>query len=174
MIVQAASSRVPVPWRNGLGVQYEITADGPLPDGWGWRLSTADITSDVAFSSFPGVQRFFCIGTGNGVVLTIDGVEHHCGPGSITAFRGDATVDAALVDGPCCPVNLMVRDGASHRGFHVSKEGMVSTGLVAVALEGGATVSAGADPIELAALDAVICEVETTFTVLSGSVVIVS
>ena len=107
-------------------------------------------------------------------MLTIDGVKHHCGPGSITAFRGDATVDAALIDGPTCPVNLMVRDGASHRGYHVSTAGMVSTGLVAVALDGGATVSAGADPIELAPLDAVMCDVETSFTVLSGSVVIVS
>jgi hypothetical protein len=46
--------------------------------------------------------------------------------------------------------------------------------LVAVALDGGATVSAGADPIGLAPLDAVMCDVETSFTVLSGSVVIVS
>lgn len=174
MIVQSASSRTGVPWRNGLGVQYEITADGSLPDGWGWRLSTADITTDVAFSSFPGVQRYFCIGTGNGVVLTIDGVEHHCGPGSITEFRGDATVDAALIDGPSCPVNLMVRDGSAHRGYHVSKAGMVSTGLVVVALDGGATVSVEGDTIELASLDAIICEVETSFTVVSGSVVVMS
>jgi len=94
-------------------VQYEITCDGSLPDDWTWRLSTADITQDVPFSIFPGVNREFCVADGNGVVLTINGVEHRCGPGSITKFRGDDDVYARLIDGPLRALNLMVRDGAA-------------------------------------------------------------
>jgi len=76
MIVQRASERAAVPWRNGLGVQYEIACDGSLPDDWTWRLSTADITQDVPFSLFSGVTREFCVADGNGVVLNINGVDH--------------------------------------------------------------------------------------------------
>jgi environmental stress-induced protein Ves len=111
--IQRAVDRTPQPWKNGLGVQYEITCDGSLPDDWTWRLSTADITQDVPFSVFPGVNREFCVADGNGVVLTINGVEHRCEPGSITKFRGDDEVYARLIDGPMRALNLMVRDGKS-------------------------------------------------------------
>lgn len=174
MIIQRASDRPGVPWRNGLGVQYEITADGPLPDGWGWRLSTADITTNVAFSSFPGVDRFFCVGTGNGVVLTIDGVDHRCESRSVTHFRGDADIFATLIDGPMRAVNLMVRDGASHRGYHVAVAGATVTAVSVVALEGGAAVRHAGDVHDLGDLDAVICQRATTFDVVAGAVVVVS
>lgn len=111
--IQRAVDRTPQPWKNGLGVQYEIVCDGSLPDDWTWRLSTADITQDVPFSVFPGVNREFCVADGNGVVLTINGVEHRCEPGSITKFRGDDEVHARLIDGPMRALNLMVRDGAT-------------------------------------------------------------
>jgi len=174
VIIQRASDRPGVPWRNGLGVQYEITADGPLPDGWGWRLSTADITTNVAFSSFPGVDRFFCVGTGNGVVLTIDGVDHRCESRSVTHFRGDADIFATLIDGPMRAVNLMVRDGASRRGYHVAVAGATVTAVSVVALEGGAAVRLEGDSHQLGDLDAVICPGATTIEVVSGVVVAVS
>lgn len=174
MIVQRAIERPGVPWRNGLGVQYEITADGELPDGWGWRLSTADITTDVPFSSFPGVDRFFCVGTGNGVVLTIDGVDHRCAPRSVTHFRGDARIDAALIDGPMRAVNLMVRDGERHRGFHVAVAGSKVQALAVVALEGGATIRAQGEPCVLADLDAVLFDDAQSIDVVEGAVVVVS
>ena len=121
--IQRAVDRTPQPWKNGLGVQYEITCDGSLPDDWTWRLSTADITQDVPFSVFPGVNREFCVADGNGVVLTINGVEHRCEPGSITKFRGDDEVFARLIDGPMKAVNLMVRDGAVEKHLHVVRNG---------------------------------------------------
>lgn len=111
--IQRAVDRTPQPWKNGLGVQYEVVCDGSLPDDWTWRLSTADITQDVPFSIFPGVNREFCVADGNGVVLTINGVEHRCEPGSIMKFRGDDEVYATLIDGPMRALNLMVRDGAA-------------------------------------------------------------
>ena len=174
MIVQRALDRPGVPWRNGLGVQYEIAADGPLPDGWGWRLSTADITSDVPFSNFPDVDRFFCVGVGNGVVLTIDGVEHRCGPRSVTYFRGDAQVVAQLIDGPMKAINLMVRDGASHRGYHVVLGGSTVQAIAVVAIEGGAAVRIGDEVHELRDLDALIGEQVATVEVLRGAVIVVS
>jgi environmental stress-induced protein Ves len=119
MIVQRTSERAAVPWRNGLGVQYEISCDGSLPDDWTWRLSTADITQDVPFSSFPGVTREFCVADGNGVVLNINGVDHRCELGSITTFRGDDVVFATLIDGPMRALNLMVRDGSTSRSLRM-------------------------------------------------------
>jgi len=123
MIINRAADRAPQPWKNGLGVQYEITCDGSLPDDWTWRLSTADITQDVPFSVFPGVNREFCVADGNGVVLNINGVDHRCGPGSITKFRGDDVVFATLIDGPMRALNLMVRDGAEERHLHMVRPG---------------------------------------------------
>ena len=121
--IQRAVDRTPQPWKNGLGVQYEIMCDGSLPDDWTWRLSTADITQDVPFSIFPGVNREFCVADGNGVVLAINGVEHRCEPGSITKFRGDDEVYAALIDGPMKALNLMVRNGAKERHLQVVRAG---------------------------------------------------
>jgi environmental stress-induced protein Ves len=106
-----------------MGVQYEIVCDGSLPNDWTWRLSTADITQDVPFSIFPGVNREFCVADGNGVVLTINGVEYRCEPGSITKFRGDDEVYARLIDGPMRALNLMVRDGAKEKHLQVVRAG---------------------------------------------------
>ena len=117
--IQRAVDRTPQPWKNGLGVQYEIMCDGSLPDEWTWRLSTADITQDVQFSVFPGVNREFCVADGNGVVLNINGVDHRCEPGSITKFRGDDVVFATLIDGPMRALNLMMRDGVEE--IHLSQ-----------------------------------------------------
>ncbi len=121
--IQRAVDRTPQPWKNGLGVQYEITCDGSLPDDWTWRLSTADITQDVPFSVFLGVNREFCVADGNGVVLNINGVDHRCESGSITKFRGDDVVFATLIDGPMRALNLMVRDGAAEKHLQLVRIG---------------------------------------------------
>ena len=157
MIVQRAIERIGVPWRNGLGVQYEITCDGSLPDDWTWRLSTADITQDVPFSSFPGVTRDFCVADGNGVVLNINGVDHRCEPGSITKFRGGDVVAAALLDGPMRALNLMVRDGLTSRPLQIARVGQrVVRSQVIVAIMGSVSVEVANQVVELGLLDAII------------------
>jgi len=157
MIVQRASERAAVPWRNGLGVQYEIACDGSLPDDWTWRLSTADITQDVPFSSFPGVTREFCIADGNGVVLNINGVDHRCEPGSVTTFRGDDVVFATLIDGPMRALNLMVRDGSPARPLRITRVGKHIVQCQAiVAIMGPALVEVANQVVELGPLDAII------------------
>ena len=157
MIVQRAIERIGVPWRNGLGVQYEIICDGSLPDDWTWRLSTADITQDVPFSSFYGVTREFCVADGNGVVLNINGVDHHCEPGSITKFRGDDVVAAALTDGPMQALNLMLRDGSTARHLQIARVGQhIVRSQVIIAIMGSASVEVANQVVELGLLDAII------------------
>ena len=157
MIVQRATERVAVPWRNGMGVQYEIICDGLLPDDWTWRLSTADITQDVPFSSFPGVTREFCVADGNGAVLNINGIDHRCEPGSITKFRGDDVVAAALTDGPMQALNLMLRDGSTARPLQIARVGQhIVRSQVIVAIMGSASVEVANQVVELGLLDAII------------------
>ena len=171
MMVQRASERAAVPWRNGLGVQYEIACDGSLPDDWTWRLSTADITQDVPFSSFPGVTREFCVADGNGVVLNINGVDHRCEPGSVTTFRGDDVVFATLIDGPMRALNLMVRDGAKHRSLQLNPADAVVTDVsVAIAIGSISIVVSDGDETELQMLDALFTNLQNTLRVLKGIV----
>ena len=136
-----------------MGVQYEITCDGSLPDDWTWRLSTADITQNVPFSVFPGVNREFCVADGNGVVLTINGVDHRCEPGSITKFRGDDEVFATLIDGPMRALNLMVRDGAEEMHLSTRSTGQI---LAAVAVLNTAKLTLNFGEINFDVLDAVL------------------
>ena len=134
-------------------MQYEIVCDGSLPDDWTWRLSTADITQDVPFSVFPGVNREFCVADGNGVVLTINGVDHRCEPGSVTKFRGDDVVFATLIDGPMRALNLMVRDGAAEK--HLDRS-FSSSAVAVVCIGQSQKIQLDGVDSELAVLDAVI------------------
>lgn len=168
---QRATSRTPMPWRNGKGVQYEIAADGPLPEGWTWRVSTADIDQDVPFSVYPGVVRDFCVADGRGVVLTIDGVDHTCGPDSVTRFSGTADVSARLIDGPVRALNLMQLDSHDAGSWTIVREGESSSVFrVLVALGGSATVRVGTEELRLDVLDAVLDCTGATVVVVSGVV----
>jgi environmental stress-induced protein Ves len=157
--IQRAVERTPQPWKNGLGVQYEITCDGSLPDDWTWRLSTADITQDVPFSVFPGVNREFCVADGNGVVLNINGVDHRCVPGSITKFRGDDVVFATLIDGPMRALNLMVRDSAAEKHLHVFRTGGsidMSEAEAVIAITGAVKLQQNGGEVVLETLDSLV------------------
>ena len=137
-------------------MQYEITCDGTLPDDWTWRLSTADITQDVPFSVFPGVNREFCVADGNGVVLTINGVDHRCEPGSSTKFRGDDVVFAALIDGPMRALNLMVRAGGAEKHLHLVCAGGsidMSQAAAVIAVTGAVNLQQNGGQVLLETLD---------------------
>jgi environmental stress-induced protein Ves len=101
---------VPQPWRNGGGVTRELLAR-PAGDRWRVRVSVAEVASDAPFSTFAGVERWFAVLDGAGVVLTIDGAEHRCTrDGDAIAFEGAATTTCRLVDGPTRDLNLMLRE----------------------------------------------------------------
>lgn len=171
MIVQRASERTALPWRNGKGVQYEIVADGPLPDGWTWRVSTADIDQDVPFSLYSGVLRDFCVAEGNGVVLTIGDVQHRCALHSVTAFSGEDEVSAALISGPVRALNLMRVEGSTDFSWHILRAGdSTAVARVAVALADGAVVRIAGQQTELATLDAVLAVDGRVVEVVRGTV----
>lgn len=165
MIVQRASQRVGVPWRNGLGVQFEIATEA------GWRLSTADITTDVQFSVFAGFTREFCIAQGVGVNLTIDGSHHRCEAASITVFDGGADVYCSLLEGSAKALNLMVPIGERAIHLQVYNPGEVIDRQLAIVAIGGPAFlqSTSGGGIELDLLDSVL-GADGAFTVIQGAV----
>jgi len=81
----------------------------PRGDAWQVRVSVADVSANGPFSRFPGVQRWFAVLDGAGVVLTIGSTEHRLDTGSDAfPFRGDVAVRCRLVDGPTRDLNLML------------------------------------------------------------------
>jgi environmental stress-induced protein Ves len=87
LIVLAATP--PQPWRNGGGVTRELLA-WPAGGQWQVRVSVAEIETDGPFSPFPGIERWFAVLEGGGVLLTIAGAEHRCRAGDPPlSFSGD-------------------------------------------------------------------------------------
>lgn len=132
-----------VPWANGLGTTA-VVARVPDTDDWAWRLSIADVVSDGPFSSLPGVERWIAVVSGAGMVLTVDGADHHVTPVSGSfAFDGGAATTCRLVDGPVEDLNLMVRRGRARGSLEVVADGVAIRldGLAAcVVLEGSAII----------------------------------
>ncbi len=110
--VVEAQSVLPQPWRNGGGQTRELLA-WPGGADWHLRISRADIASDGPFSAFPGVERWFAVLEGAGVVLTLEGAEHTLRPGTEPfCFAGVAAPGCRLLDGPTQDLNLMIRRGS--------------------------------------------------------------
>jgi environmental stress-induced protein Ves len=105
-------------WRNGGGQTRELLA---WPDAANWRLriSRADIASDGPFSAFTGVQRWFVVLSGNGVVLHLPTADGHTSDHTLLPdhaplhFDGGLAPGCSLVDGATQDLNLMVRGGQS-------------------------------------------------------------
>lgn len=106
-----ANHVAPQPWRNGGGQTRELLA-WPGTEHWQIRVSRADIAADGPFSEFAGVQRWFAVLEGAGVVLQF--ADHaqtlRCGDAPL-AFDGASAPGCTLIDGPTQDLNLMVRGG---------------------------------------------------------------
>jgi len=99
-------------WRNGGGSTRELLA-WPAGADWRLRLSLADITADGPFSAFPGVQRWFAVTGGAGVVLMLADGERRLTPhGEPICFDGAEAPECRLVEGATRDLNLMLRHGA--------------------------------------------------------------
>ncbi|WP_455914028.1 HutD/Ves family protein [Pseudomonas syringae] len=98
-----------MPWKNGGGSTEEITRDaGEGLEGFGWRLSIADIAESGGFSVFSGYQRIITVLQGAGMTLTIDGKDSEpLLPSDPFAFSGDSAVSCTLLDGPIRDFNLI-------------------------------------------------------------------
>ncbi|WP_024644999.1 HutD family protein [Pseudomonas syringae] len=103
-----------MPWKNGGGSTEEIARDaGQNLDGFGWRLSIADIETSGGFSVFAGYQRIITVLQGAGMTLTVDGIPSRpLLPSDPFAFSGDSEVSCSLLDGPIRDFNLIY---APHR-----------------------------------------------------------
>lgn len=98
----------PQPWRNGGGTTHELLAWPPGAPAWRVRVSVARIDADGPFSRFDGIQRWFTVLDGAGVVLLRPG-----GPMPLTltseplGFDGGEAPGCQLIAGPTRDLNLM-------------------------------------------------------------------
>jgi len=118
-LLDPATARA-MPWKNGGGstVELAISPVGAGLEDFAWRISTAQVAVDGAFSSFPGADRSLAVLAGNGLRLQReDGrVETLHSDGAIAVFGGEETISAQLLDGPITDLNLMTRRGLwTHR-----------------------------------------------------------
>ncbi len=103
----------PTPWRNGGGTTRELLA-WPQAQDWQWRASVAEISKTGAFSSFPGVQRWFAVLSGDGVRLAVDGQMHELhNMDPPLCFDGAAQTCCELLGCATQDFNLMVQGSAS-------------------------------------------------------------
>ena len=107
-----APTIAPQPWRNGGGQTRELLVWPPGPD-WLVRISRADIESDGPFSAFPGVERWFTVLDGAGVVLQFGDDERVLKSGDAPlVFDGATAPGCRLLNGPTQDLNLMIRQGS--------------------------------------------------------------
>ncbi|SCZ34791.1 MULTISPECIES: HutD family protein [unclassified Pseudomonas] len=98
-----------MPWKNGGGSTEEITRDaGTGLEGFGWRLSIADIGESGGFSTFAGYERVISVLQGSGMTLNVDGqATRPLHPLDPFAFSGESHVFCTLLGGPIRDFNLI-------------------------------------------------------------------
>ena len=98
------------PWRNGGGSTRVLLA-WPRGDDWRVRISVAHIDADEPFSAFGGVERWFAVLDGAGVVLTFADGERRLAPADDPQrFDGAAAPGCRLIAGATNDLNLMLRE----------------------------------------------------------------
>ncbi len=113
----------PQPWRNGGGSTQELLA-WPGTGDWQCRISVARIDSNGPFSAFPGVERWFTVLSGEGVVLHLNGQRTLLTEGSEPLrFEGAAAPGCHLLDGPTQDLNLMIRSDSGRGALRVARPG---------------------------------------------------
>ena len=99
-------------WRNGGGVTHELLA-WPRGQDWLLRVSVATIDRSGPFSPFPGVQRWFTVLDGAGVMLDLAAGATPLTVGSEPVhFEGEQAPVCKLLHGPTRDLNLMSRRDA--------------------------------------------------------------
>lgn len=107
----ALDAQPPQPWRNGGGITRELLA-WPTAADWRVRLSVADVQAAGPFSRFDGIERWFAVLEGDGVVLRSDFGSHRLTADSEPLrFEGGLAMDCTLLGGATRDFNLMARPG---------------------------------------------------------------
>lgn len=100
-------------WDNGGGWTRDLVDDATASADWRWRLSLADIDADGPFSEMPGIERWFAVTEGAGVVLDFGGTAMEVRPlDPPLVFEGSPAPQCRLLGGPVRALNLMLRHGA--------------------------------------------------------------
>lgn len=186
-VIRAAERRV-MPWKNGGGTTTEIAVfpEGASLNDFDWRISTAHVAGDGAFSSFPGVDRTLAVLAGDGIRLAFaDREAVTLARGSQPfAFDADRAVAGELVAGPIDDLNIMSRRGRwRHEVQRLAAPGPhaleIDAGLlVLVACAGVWEVKAGRGIASLASSDSVILDgpesVELSTTEADGELFAIS
>lgn len=104
-------SLIATPWKNGGGVTRQIACVPPDADigHFDWRISTAQVAQDGAFSRFDGVDRRLYVLDGAGLALRFGDGVRQLRTGEHIDFAGEADVFGGLIDGPVSDLNIMVR-----------------------------------------------------------------
>jgi uncharacterized protein len=108
----------PQPWRNGGGLTRELLA-WPVVDDWQLRISVAEIQRDGPFSACPGIERWFAVVDGAGVVLRFGSERRllECGAAPLR-FRGEDAPQCELLAGATRDLNLMLRREHGRGAMH--------------------------------------------------------
>ncbi|MHA7179608.1 HutD/Ves family protein [Arthrobacter sp. MDB2-24] len=124
-------------WANGGGVTYEVLKAPPGSgySGFDWRLSVAEVVQDGAFSSLPGVDRTFVMGSGGLLRMSIDGESRDLELGALAVFPGEADVRVEVLEGPTRNLNLMTRRAVCEGAVEVQR----ASGTLRVGGTGGPT-----------------------------------
>jgi environmental stress-induced protein Ves len=101
-----------LPWKNGGGATVELAVDPPGAgfDGFGWRVSAAEIRESGPFSRFDGVDRTLALLDGEGLALDFgDRTLEASREGEPVAFRGEEPVIGRPLGGFVRDLNVMTR-----------------------------------------------------------------
>jgi environmental stress-induced protein Ves len=113
----------PQRWKNGGGLTRELLA-WPSHGDWALRISVADIRADGPFSPFPGIDRWFAVLQGAGVVLALpEGKRSAEALDEPLVFRGEAAPMCELLDGMTRDLNLMIRRDAGSGAMQLARAG---------------------------------------------------
>ncbi|WP_394779992.1 HutD family protein [Undibacterium sp.] len=115
-----AGDCVSMPWKNGGGTTTELVVwpEGAGLDSFGWRISSAVVSSSGPFSRFDGIDRSLAVLQHGVLSLIVDGGEEFSltGDSEPFCFRGEQKIDAFCSQGSIADLNVMTRRGVySHR-----------------------------------------------------------
>jgi uncharacterized protein len=114
----------PQPWRNGGGSTCELLAWPLGSSHWQCRISVARIEKNGPFSAFPGVERWFAVVQGEGVVLRFANRRALLSVGSEPLrFEGASAPQCDLLDGATQDLNLMAQSASGRAGMFTVKAG---------------------------------------------------